>query len=315
MTHRCLYCYEVLAGGNADFHEKCSRAFFGTAAPPVLEYDKDQMQDLAKQIVIKSIAVTGVQPKLSLEIEKIPKDPKTSRFAIVGLWGSYILKPPTDTFPHLPENEDLTMHLAALFGITTAAHSLIRLRSGELAYIIRRFDRVNKRKLAQEDMCQLTETLTEDKYRSSMEKVGKHIIRFSDRPGLDLLTFFELSLFCFLTGNADMHLKNFALLTQPDGEIVFSPAYDLLSTRLAMPKDLEEAALTINGKKNRLTRNDFDAMAATLKIPPKVVENVYAKFGNTIKQTTDWIDISFLSKDKKKKYKELINKNAARLAL
>ena len=314
-ARRCLYCYQPLDEKDTDFHEKCSRTFFGTITAPVLDYDKEQMQDLAKEIVVKSIAVTGVQPKLSLEIEKTPADLKASRFTIVGLWGGFILKPPTEMFSHLPENEDLTMHLSELFGITTAQHSLIRLRSGELAYITKRFDREKKQKLAQEDMCQLTETLTEDKYRSSMEKIGKHISRFSSRPGLDLLSFFELGLFCFLTGNADMHLKNFSLLTQTNGEIVFSPAYDLLCTKLAMPEDLEEAALTINGKKRRLTRKDFDAMAAALKIPERAVQNVYEKFGSLITKAGNWINISFLPDEMKQQYKALIDRNAAKINL
>ena len=132
----------------------------------------------------------------------------------------------TETFQHLPENEDLTMHLAEAFNIPAAMHSLIRLKSGELAYITKRFDRIKKEKLALEDMCQLTETLTNDKYRSSMEKVGKCIEKYSTRPGLDNLIFFETAIFNFLTGNADMHLKNFALLTTKENDIVLSPAYD-----------------------------------------------------------------------------------------
>src|SRR5690606_11721251 len=124
-----------------DFHTACSKKFFGTETPPILALNEDKMQELAKDIVLRSVAVTGVQPKLSLTIEKEPGDPRKSRFSIVGLWGHYILKPPTPEFPFLPENEDLTMHLAKLFGIPTAEHSLIRLESGELAYITKRLDR------------------------------------------------------------------------------------------------------------------------------------------------------------------------------
>ena len=142
MSKRCLYCYQILNDETLNFHPKCSQKLFGSAIPPVLDYGKEQMQELAKEIVIRSVAVTGVQPKLSLTIEKTPGDPKRSRFTIVGLWGGYILKPPTDVFPHLPENEDLTMHLSELFGIPTALHSLIRLQSGELAYLTKRFDRI-----------------------------------------------------------------------------------------------------------------------------------------------------------------------------
>ena len=315
MSKRCLYCYEPLPENMVDFHEKCSRKFFGTAIPPVLDYDLMQMQALAKEIVIKSIAVTGVQPKLSLTLEKIPGDPKHSRFTIVGLWGAYILKPPTEEFPHLPENEDVTMHLSQLFGISTADHSLIRLKSGELAYMTKRFDRIKGDKLPMEDMCQLTETLTEDKYRSSMEKIGKHILKFSSRPGIDAITFFEIAVFCFLTGNADMHLKNFALLSNETGDVVLSPSYDLVSTKIAMPADKDEIALTINGRKRKLGKSDFDILAKSLQISERSIRNSYEKFSNKLNQVNEMIDYSFLPNKLKKEYKKVIADNIEKLEL
>ena len=313
--NRCLYCYQPLPEGVIDFHEKCSRKFFGTAMPPTLDYGNEQMQELAKEIVVRSIAVTGVQPKLSLTIEKTPNDPKHSRLTIVGLWGEYILKPPTATFTNLPENEDLTMHLAEVFNIPTAMHSLIRLRSGELAYITKRFDRIKKEKLPLEDMCQLTETLTNDKYRSSMEKVGKCIEKYSTRPGLDNTVFFETAVFSFLTGNADMHLKNFSLLTTKENDIVLAPAYDLVCTKIVIPEDKEEMALTINARKRKLERSDFDNFAKTLKIPAKAMENCYNKFANRINSANEWIDISFLPHMTKEKYKNIIAENAKKIEL
>ena len=313
MIKRCLYCYLPLPAGVTDFHPACSIKFFGTPVPPLLDYDLAQMQDLAKEIILKSIAVTGVQPKLSLTIEKTPGDPKHSRLTIVGLWGDYILKPPTKQFAHLPENEDVTMHLAEHFQISTAQHSLIRLKSGELAYITKRFDRKNDNKLAVEDMCQLTETLTEDKYRSSMEKVGKHIARFSTRPGLDAITFFETALLCFITGNADMHLKNFALLTTEENETISAPAYDLLSTKIALAGDKKEMALTINAKKRKLTKTDFDMLAKNLNFTEKTMSNSYEKFAAKIEGAKEWINMSFLQKQIKKDYKELIALNAKKL--
>ncbi|MFC0773316.1 HipA domain-containing protein [Terrimonas alba] len=312
---RCLYCYQPLSDDGTDFHPMCSKKIFGTEAVPVLAYDNEQMQELAKEIVIKSVAVTGVQPKLSLTLEKTPGDPRKSRFTIVGLWGDFILKPPTEEFPHLPENEDLTMHLAELFNIPTAAHSLIRLRSGELAYITKRFDRINGQKLAIEDMCQLTETLTIDKYRSSLEKVGKCIGKYSTRPGLDAITFFEITLFCFLTGNADMHLKNFSLLTTKDNEIVLAPGYDMLCTRIAMPDDKEEIALTLNAKKRKLKRSDFDSLARSLNIPERAVENSYKKFGAKLSEANRWIDISFLPQQLKAAYKDVVVENREKMRL
>lgn len=314
-NHRCLYCYQPLPDNARDFHAACSKKFFGTETPPQLGITNDKMQELAKEIVLRSVAVTGVQPKLSLMIDKEPGDPKKSRFTIVGLWGHYILKPPTQEFPFLPENEDLTMHLARLFGLSTAEHSLIRLESGELAYITKRFDRSGEERLPMEDMCQLTETLTSDKYRSSMEKIGKCIWSFASRPGLAAISFFEMVLFSYLSGNADMHLKNFSLLTQTDDEIVLAPAYDLVCTKIVITDDKEESALTINGRKSKLAREDFDALALNLKIPERSKENIYKRFSERLKQTEQWIDFSFLPAEVKGEYLHIMNTNKAKIGL
>jgi len=315
MYTKCLYCYQPLVEGQADFHPACSKRFFARAVPPILNVTADQLKELANQAVSRSIAVTGVQPKLSLDIELIPGDPKQSRLTIVGMWGNYILKPATKMFAQLSENEDLTMHLAALCGLSTAQHSLIRLASGEMAYITKRFDRIKKEKLAMEDMCQLTEKLTTDKYNGSMEQVGKQIKMHAANPGLDLINLFETTLFCFITGNADMHLKNFSLLTTRENEIVLSPGYDMLSTKLAMPQDLDETALTINGRKRRLVKKDFDTLAINFNLSEKTVQNSYAKFAGKTAVFHKWIEISFLSAPMKEDYKMIINSRMKKLGL
>lgn len=312
-TGKCLYCYQPLENETTGFHTRCSKKMFGSPTPPVLDYDLDSMKELAREIVIQSVALTGVQPKLSLSIEKKHGDPKNSRFTIVGLWGGFILKPPTEEFPFLPENEDLTMHIAEAFGIESALHSLIRLRSGELAYITKRFDRVNGKKLALEDFCQLTETLTEDKYRGSMERVGKHIAVHSSRPGLDLVRYFELALCSFVTGNADMHLKNFALITSDEKLVSLSPAYDLVSTKIALPSDKEEMALTMNAKKAKIRKKDFDVLGENLRLPEKVLNSCYERLFRRMPDAMRWIDDSFLAEEMKEEYKELISERTRRL--
>jgi serine/threonine-protein kinase HipA len=294
-----------------DFHAKCCKNFFGTNTPPQLALGKEELHEMARRLIIRSVAVTGVQPKLSLDLEKI--DARTSRLTVVGLWGDYILKPSTEQFEALPENEDLTMKLASLCGIKTAAHTLIRLQSGELAYLTKRFDRQQRKKIHVEDLCQLTETLTEHKYRGSIEKVGKTIRTYTTNKGLDALALFELVVFCFITGNADMHLKNFSLIRFDDGEVALSPAYDLVSTKLAMPEDLEESALTINGKKNRLKRADFDELVAKLGIPVKSCERVYTKFAKKQALMLELIEQSFLSDEMKEAYVKLLNERIDRI--
>jgi serine/threonine-protein kinase HipA len=317
-ANNCLYCYRPLEGESTEFHPKCSRNFFGTTIPPTLDLKGEQIKELAEKIVQRSIAVTGVQPKLSLNLEKVGDDTKHTRLTIVGLWGGYILKPATKRFPHLPENEDLTMHLAAHFGIETAEHSLIRLSSGELAYLTRRFDRYKKMRLPLEDFCQISETQTTDKYRGSMEKVGRLLRQYSCRPGLDVLALFELTLFCFLTGNADMHLKNFSILTRPvkktaQWEPVLSPAYDLLNTHLAIPEDLEDVALTINARKRKLALSDFEALAKNYGLGDKVVENTYRGFEKARNGAQEWIDRCFLPEFLKNEYAKILESNWKRL--
>ena len=300
---KCLYCYKELNANETDFHKACSRQFFASATPPLLSLNKEQLETLAKEIILKSIAVTGVQPKLSLQLEKTRNE--TPRLTLVGLYGDYILKPPSEQYPCLPENEDLTMHLAEAAGIRTASHSLIRLSSGELAYITRRFDRQNGQKIAIEDFCELSETLTEHKYRGSVEKIGKLVRQFTTNKGYEQQRLFELILFCYLTGNTDMHLKNYALIENTLGQYELSPAYDLLSTLLVL-SDEEESALSINGKENRLKRTDFDSVAKTLQINEKTVAAIYQRFTKILPIWQQWIERSFLSAEMKKQYSDLI---------
>ena len=300
---KCLYCYKELNANETDFHKACSKQFFASATPPLLTLNKEQLEALAKEIILKSIAVTGVQPKLSLQLEKTRNE--APRLTLVGLYGDYILKPPSEQYPCLPENEDLTMHLAEVAGIRTAAHSLIRLSSGELAYITCRFDRQNGQKIAVEDFCQLTETLTEHKYRGSVEKIGKLVRQFTTNKGYEQQRLFELVLFCYLTGNTDMHLKNYALIENPLGQYELSPAYDLLSTLLVL-LDEEESALTINGKKNHLKRTDFDNLAKSLQINEKTVTAIYQRFAKILPTWQECIERSFLSDEMKKQYSDLI---------
>jgi serine/threonine-protein kinase HipA len=307
---KCLYCYKVLENNETDYHEKCSKIFFGTAVPPQIEFGLSDLKDLAIKVLGKSESVTGVQPKISMETLKSNKN--EPRLTVVGLWGIYILKPPRIRFPEMPENEDLTMHLSSILRIKTAEHSLIRLKSGELAYITKRFDRNKKGRLPLEDMAQLTGTLTENKYRGSMERIGKIIKKYSTYPGVDLISLYELTLLSFITGNSDMHLKNFSLLTNADNEVMISPAYDLLSTKLLLKEDNEELALTINGKKNNLKKADFLLFAENLGINEVSIKNVHIKFKNSEQQLLDCIDSSFLSSAMKAEYKKLLSDRLGR---
>jgi serine/threonine-protein kinase HipA len=310
---RCLYCYGLLENNEADFHSACCKKIFGQATPPVVNYLESQMEELALQVVRSQMAVTGVQPKISLGLSPGTGKNEPKRFTIVGLWGGYILKPPTQQYKQLPEVEDITMHLADIAKIRVVPHSLIRLQSGNLAYLTKRIDRDKKKKLHMEDMCQITERLTEDKYHGSYEQVAKAILKHSANPGLDVINFFEQVLFSFLTGNADMHLKNFSLIRQPGIGNILSPAYDMVATALVNPADDEDMALTLNGRKKKITRKDFITAFTSLNLDIKQQENIFLKMEKAKDKWMEFIDISFLNNDFKTSYKDIIRDRFSRL--
>jgi len=312
---RCLYCYNILDMDNVDFHPACSRKIFGSAVAPMIPYSEDEMLKLGEQVIKSQTTVTGVQPKLSLELDKLSKKSEPQRFTIVGLWGKYILKPPTKEYRNLPELEDLTMHLASLAGIQTVPHSLIRLKSGSLSYITKRIDRTGEKKIHMEDMCQLTERLTEHKYHGSYEQIGKAIIRYSENPGLDIINFYEQVLFSFLTGNADMHLKNFSLIDQPGLGYMLAPAYDMVASVLVVEGDDEELALTLNGKKKKIRHKDLLEVSKRFGLDVKTQDNVFSKFKNVILQWQGFIELSFLPQDMKQQYNDLILQRADQIGL
>ena len=310
---KCLFCYKPLGEDEVDYHKSCARKIFESTVVPTLPYTRDNIKELAREIVIASTTVTGVQAKLSLDIARGGKN-EPQRFTIVGLWGRFILKPQTDRFANLPENEDLTMHLAEAAGINTVPHSLIRFADGELCYITRRIDRTKRgSKIAMEDMCQLSERLTEDKYKGSYERIAKLIRQYSSAPLLDIINFWEVVVFSWLTGNADMHLKNFSLF-KPKADYMLTPAYDLLSTSIVMPDDDEELALTLNGKKKRIKREDFEKAMLDSGMDEKSIANLFKKFEKALPKWYAIIEESFLPVNQQKLYRQQIERMIARLS-
>ena len=302
---KCLYCYKELEEGQKDFHPGCARKFFGTSDAPLLEYRREELDALAAQVIQAQTSLTGVQPKLSLNLHK---HEGRNRLTIVGLWGDFIFKPQTDAYPELPENEDLTMHLAEAARIKVVPHSLIHLADGSLGYITRRIDRTKKgEKIDMEDMCQLTLHPTEYKYKSSCEQIAKAIAAYSSTPRLDLVNFMQVLLFSFVTGNNDMHLKNFSLY-RPKALYQLSPAYDLLNVAIANPKDKEEMALSINGKTARIKLADFLKASDTMGIEQRVTLGLINGLRNAMPAWIDLINNSFLSDEMKQNYLDLISR-------
>ena len=248
-----------------------------------------------------------------MDIQKV--EGEIERFTIVGLQGRYILKPQTEKYAELPENEDLTMHLAEQAGIKVVPHCLARFADGRLVYLTRRIDRTKKNeKIVMEDLCQLSEQLTEKKYRGSYEKISKIIKQYSAAPMLDVVNFWQVVMFSWIVGNSDMHLKNFSLYV-PKGEYVLSPAYDMLNTLIVMPEDKEELALSLNGKKSKITWRDFIQAMTGSGVPEKVQETMRTQFMKVQKKWEETIRNSFLSEEMQDSYITMINERLGRLSI
>lgn len=261
----CPICLEP----SETVHAACCRSLYGSVQAPTLSVALADLERLALETVNRRLSVPGVQRKLSLSC--LGEEGGRQRLTIVAaLGGSHILKPPTAEYPGMPELEHWTMRLAARCGIDVAESGLVPLASGEMAFVVRRFDREKGRRIAVEDVCQLLGQPTADKYRSSLERVGTAIRKHATTPGQDALGFFDRVVFCFLTGNSDMHLKNWSLVCDR-ATIALSPAYDLLPTRLLL-SDPEESALPLNGRKSKLAKRDFLALASHLRLPGKVAQ-------------------------------------------
>ncbi|MDX2062306.1 MAG: HipA domain-containing protein [Bacteroidia bacterium] len=312
---KCLACYAPLPEGSPlAYHPACSKRFYGAYPPPELSYTYAELEGLAHDMVRAGIAAPGVQHKLSLDIDKT-----TARLTVLGaIGGHYILKPSTPTYPFLAENEDLTMHLAEIFGVETAQHTLATLSDGTLVYLTRRFDRTRSgAKVHQEDFCQLAEKLTENKYDGSLELIGRLIKRHVPHTHYRIAAsrFWHLCVVCYLTGNADMHLKNFSLRYPRPSEVELAPAYDLVNTALALPNDNEEVALSLEGKKSKLDRAHFLGLGNYLALDPQQLQGILHRLSNRLPKAIACVAESFLPQQQQLQYVQILQQRAERLDL
>ncbi|MDO7172613.1 HipA domain-containing protein [Mariniflexile sp. AS56] len=311
----CLACHKELNKGDTYYHQNCLADFWQEDAPVLeLDYELSQIEDLAKANVAQRIIVTGVQPKLSLGFTE---ENTQSRLTIVGaLNGRYILKPPFELYPQMPEIEALSMLLTQACGIATVPFLLIPLKDGSLAYLTKRIDRNAKGdKYPMEDACQFTERLTEHKYRGSYEQIAKGIFRYAQNPLLETVKFYQQVIVSFLIGNNDMHLKNFSIIAHDSKHYELSPAYDMVAVKLLIPDDPEELALNLNGKKRKLNRRDFNEAMLKANIPEKAIENLWKRIEKGMANWKALIDSSFLSEENKNTLKTLIENRAKQVGL
>lgn len=271
---------------------------------------EEQLREAAMRA--DKMSIQGVQPKLSAKL-----DVRGEVFAVVDRGGEFILKPQNVMFPELPENESLTMKLAGLAGIEVPLNGMIYSSDGRFTYFIKRFDRYGRnKKVAVEDFAQLAGMSRETKYDYSMEKLVLLIDRFCTFPAIEKVKLFRRTLFNFLTGNEDMHLKNFSVIVRDD-KVALSPAYDLLNTTIALSDPKEEIALPVGGKKNNLTKElliDYFGRDR-LQLNDTIISQQLAALRDSKKGWENMIAASFLSEGMKRKYLKVINERSGRVGL
>jgi serine/threonine-protein kinase HipA len=317
---RCLCCGREIAENapaeekNTQWHKRCVKKFFGTTQLPVLDLSEEMLLRLAQETADRGFTVPGVQKKLSLHLSKEPE----YRLTIVDYPAGFILKPQTEEYACLPEYEDAVMRMADTAGIRTVPHALMRTGTGH-AYITRRVDRDSTgdrmQMFAMEDFCQLSGRLTEDKYKGSYERCAQIIDRYSLHTGLDLAEFYLRILFSYLTGNSDMHLKNFSLREMTPGgrDFVLSEAYDLLPVNVILPADQEETALTLHGKKRNIRRKDLLVLASHCKLSAQTAERMIRRLLAHEGKFQEIIKTSCLPEDRKEALWMLIVQRMERL--
>ena len=267
-----------------------------------LEYTADEQRKEAYNRASK-MSIQGVQPKLSAVLNF-----KEEKFEIVDKSGKYILKPQHGIFPEMPENEDLTMRLASEVGLEIPQHGLIWSKDNSLTYFIKRFDRKGHNdKIPVEDFAQLAGLNRDTKYEYSMEKVVKLIDSYCTFPAIEKIKLFKLTIFNYLIGNEDMHLKNFSIITQ-DGKSSLSPCYDLVNSTIEYKKQDEEIALPLKGKKKKLTRNQLINYFGREKceLTDKSIDKVLETISLSVPKWKELIYNSFLSQEMKDKYQTLL---------
>jgi serine/threonine-protein kinase HipA len=305
MTRACLVCLGRAERG--EYHPRCLKGLFGKPALPAIDVELAKLHTLALAMVGRT-TLSGVQRKISLGLST-----EKQRFLLAVGPGRYILKPQSQAFPALPENEHVTMRLAGLVGLETPACGLVHLKDGSLAFIVARFDRpAAGGKLRQEDFCQLAEKPPKDKYAGSAELCARIVKRHATEPLVELVKLFRLLAFSWWTGNGDMHLKNFALLADAGGIHRLAPAYDQVSTRLVIEDD--DLALPVGGKKSRLTRAAWLELARYCGIPERAAGRVLAGITREEDEAIALIGRSYLEKSMREAYRELIRERAAALS-
>ena len=282
---------------------KLLKKMFNMPDWPKIDFSLSEVSLEAQELTGK-LSISGVQPKLSVKLDR-----KKNMLVSVAKGGEYILKPQTLAYSNIPENEQCCMDIAEAFGISVPEHCILPLKDKSLAYVVKRYDRNKGEKYHQEDFQQILEK--DDKYVGSVEEICCKLNVVSAVPGLDVQLLYEIIVLSFLLGNGDAHFKNYSIITYNDVDRRLAPAYDIVCSKLVIPKG-KDSALTINGKQNNLKRKDFDILADYCKIPEKVRYDKFDKKFDLIKRI---IEISQIDKEKQEQFIRIIKERLSCLKL
>ena len=295
--------------------------FDGKEVSPVLDFDSPNNDSADNDAYLKNvgrISLSGVQPKASLVVNannQLAKPEENER-------GTYILKPAPSSYAlfdrkYCPANEHLTMQLASqVYHIETAANAVCFFRDGEAAYLCRRFDvGPNGQKYSQEDFASLAGLTnvnggSDYKYSNlSYEECADIIRKYVKAAPIEILKYFRMVVFNYLTLNDDAHLKNFSLINRGDGEYHLTPAYDLINTSLhlykprifALDKGLFKEGMQLSDTRT-IGRGDFEEFGRRIGLPKRVVTRELNRFASEQPLAQELINRSFLSDELKNSY-------------
>lgn len=301
MSGVCQSCLSDLRGAER-FHPKCLKQLFGIARLPEVDVELAKLHTFALAMV-GSTTLAGAQKKLSVRLDR----GATLRVGVDGI--SFVLKPPADTFPNLVQNEHLSMRLASECGIDVPPNALVPMRDGQIAYLVRRFDRTEHGKLHQEDFCQLQRKAPKERYIGSLEQCAETVRQYTTEPGVETQKFFRYVLFSWWIGNGDLHLKNLSLLRADAGYWRLAPAYDLVSTELFIPGD--QLALSVGGTRVIRSRKRWIELADVCGLPQRAAKRVMDGVVDRLEACRALVGRSSLPDDMKDAYRQLLTDRTA----
>lgn len=316
----CKICLQdVLEEPNADYHDKCLKQLFGTAAiAAVIPYTrKEFMKEAPKKT--QGFSISGVQVKLQGIVNKGTID-------IVSHGGDYIVKPCPEEYEGFPENEHVSMLIHQLLKLKTPPLGLIPFTDGTLAYVVKRYDRKKGKKTChQEDissMLGLSSVNKDEKYHGASGEDVLNLIFKASKSRADQMEYMKRLLLSYLLGNGDFHLKNTSMIQITESiqglRYQLAPVYDVLNTAIydedgyVMCLDFysspdKEAKIFSAMGNGYYGYEDFFDLAEAVGLKRKALDTFYQQLLDRRQDIESLVANSFLDDALKKKYLAVIN--------